>query len=175
MARAAVREGARIINDVSMLGDSQMAMTVASTGSHLVISHIRQRASYDDPVTDVSADLERAVQHALDAGVAREHIIADPGIGFAKTADHSLAVLRGLERVKEQLGLPLLVGTSRKSFIGSVLDLPVDQRLEGTAATMALAVASSADMVRVHDVREMTRVVRMADAVVRGWEPGVSP
>ena len=107
---------------------------------------------------------------AQSVGVHRERIILDPGIGFGKTADHNLEILNRLGEFKD-LGFPLLVGTSRKSTIGLVLDLPVEERLEGTAATVALAIAGGADIVRVHDVREMTRVVRMSDAIVRGWRP----
>ena len=99
----------------------------------------------------------------------KKKIILDPGIGFGKKAEHSLEVLRHLDELT-QLGFPTLVGTSRKSSIGLVLDLPVDDRVEGTAATVALAIASGADMVRVHDVKEMARVAKMSDAIVRGWE-----
>ena len=171
VAQSAVRAGAGIINDVSMLGDTEMAKVAAESGAMLVISHTRPKAVYRDPVGDVAADLSAAVKQASDAGVTRGRIVVDPGIGFAKTPVHSLAVLRGLRSIKDQLGLPMLVGTSRKSFIGAVLDVPVDKRLEGTAATMALAVASGADVVRVHDVLAMKSVVQMSDAIVRGWEP----
>ena len=170
VADTAVSAGAALVNDVSMLGDPEMAVTVARLNIPIVISHIRPRAVYDDPVRDVAADLQMAVGRAQQAGVPRDSIIVDPGIGFAKTAAHSLAVLRGLASLKQQLDLPLLVGTSRKSFIGAVLDAGVEDRVEGTAATMALSVASGADIVRVHDVKVMTRIVRMADAVVRGWD-----
>jgi dihydropteroate synthase len=170
VAGAAVAAGAVLVNDVSMLGDPEMAATVASLKIPIVISHIRPRAIYDDPVHDVCEDLQRTVDRAQHASIPRESIIVDPGIGFAKTAAHSLAVLRGLASLKQRLDLPLLVGTSRKSFIGAVLGTDVDDRVEGTAATMALAVASGADIVRVHDVKFMTRIVRMADAVVRGWD-----
>ncbi len=171
VGQAAVRAGAALINDVSMLGDPAMASAAAQTDAALIISHTRPKAKYIDPVADVATDLENAVTAAAQAGVSRDWILVDPGIGFGKTAQHSLAVLRGLRAIKEHLALPMLVGTSRKSFIGAVLDLPVEDRLEGTAATMALAVASGADMVRVHDVRAMARVTGMADAVVRGWQP----
>ena len=105
------------------------------------------------------------------AGVPHENLIVDPGIGFGKTADQNIEVLRNLGRFKE-LGLPLLVGTSRKSTIGRLLGgLPPEQRVEGTAATVALAIAAGADIVRVHDVREMARVCRVSDAIVRDWRP----
>ena len=106
----------------------------------------------------------------MEAGVPKESLILDPGIGFGKTADHNLEILSRLGELKA-LGYPLMVGTSRKSTIGLVLDLPVEERLEGTAATVALSIAGGADIVRVHDVEAMVRVARMSDAVVRGWRP----
>jgi dihydropteroate synthase len=171
VAASAVDAGATLVNDISMLGDPEMAATVARLNIPVVISHIRPKAIYDDPVRDVATDLQGAVDRAQNAGVSASNIIIDPGIGFAKTAIHSLAVLRGLAAIKQQLNLPLLVGTSRKSFIGAVLDMPVEERLEGTAATMALSVAYGADILRVHDVKVMSRIAKMSDAVVRGWEP----
>ena len=174
VARAAAGEGVALLNDVSMLSDPAMAVVAAETGLPLVISHIRAKAEYRDVVVDVVSDLSGAVEKAEQAGVLRNRIILDPGIGFAKRAEHSLEVLRRLGEL-QGLGFPLLVGTSRKSFIGAVLDLPVDDRLEGTAATVAVAIANGADMVRVHDVKAMARVARMADAVVRGWHQFPSP
>ncbi|MCH7740806.1 MAG: dihydropteroate synthase [Chloroflexi bacterium] len=170
VARAAVAAGAGLVNDVTMLGyDPEMIETIADLGTPVVISHIRARARYDDVVGEVITDLIATVNEAEKAGVKRDRIILDPGIGFGKTAAHSLEVLRHLDELT-QLGFPTLVGTSRKSSIGLVLDLPVDDRVEGTAATVALAIASGADMVRVHDVKEMARVAKMSDAIVRGWE-----
>ena len=171
VARAAVSAGAAIVNDVTMLGyDEEMAATVGELGVAVVISHIREKARYKDVVGEVITDLIATVHRAESAGIARNSIILDPGIGFGKTAAHSLTVLRNLAELTN-LGFPVLVGTSRKSTIGAVLDLPVDDRLEGTAATVALAIASGADMVRVHDVKEMARVAKMSDAIVRGWSP----
>ena len=173
VARAAAGEGVALLNDVSMLGDPAMAGVAAETGLPIVISHIRAIAEYRDVVDDVASDLSGAVERAERAGVHRGRIILDPGIGFAKRAQHSLEVMRRLSELRG-LGFPLLVGASRKSFIGAVLDLPVDDRLEGTAATVAIAIANGADMVRVHDVQAMVRVARMADAIVRGWQPKAS-
>jgi dihydropteroate synthase len=171
VARAAVSAGATIVNDVTMLGyDEEMATTAGELGVPVVISHIRGKARYVDVVGEVITDLIATVHRAEAAGVARGSIILDPGIGFGKTAAQSLTVLRNLAELTN-LGFPVLVGTSRKSSIGAVLDLPVDHRLEGTAATVALAIASGADMVRVHDVKEMARVAKMSDAIVRGWSP----
>ena len=119
---------------------------------------------------DIFASLRRSVLLATGAGVEPEEIILDPGIGFGKTPDHNLEVLRRLGEFRG-LNHPLLLGTSRKSTIGRVLDLPIDQRVEGTAATVALSIAGGADIVRVHDVKEMVRVCRMTDAIVRNWRP----
>ena len=107
---------------------------------------------------------------ALESGVPKENIIVDPGIGFGKNPDQNLAVLAGLEKLRA-IGCHILVGTSRKSTLGRLLDLPPEDLIEGTAATVALAIAGGADMVRVHDVKEMVRVCRVTDAVVRGWRP----
>jgi dihydropteroate synthase len=150
--------------------DRDMTSTVAQLGVPVVISHSRKRARYGDVTGEVITDLILVASEAEQAGVDRQKIILDPGIGFGKTAEHSLDVLRNLAELT-QLGFPCLVGTSRKSSVGAVLDLPVDDRMEGTAATVALAIASGADMVRVHDVRRMARVAKMSDAVVRGWSP----
>jgi dihydropteroate synthase len=170
VARAAVGAGAGLVNDVTMLGyDPGMIETIAALGTPVVISHFREKARYDDVVGEVITDLIVTASEAEKAGIKRDKIILDPGIGFGKTAAHSLEVLRHLGELT-QLGFPTLVGTSRKSTIGAVLDLPVGDRVEGTAATVALAIASGADVVRVHDVKEMARVAKMSDAIVRGWE-----
>ena len=169
VARAAVEAGAAMINDVSMLSDPNMAKTAAELGVPLAIGHIRSRAIYKDVTSEVIADLRFAVEQATNAGIPRDNLFIDPGIGFGKRARHSLEVLNRLADL-QVLRLPVIVGTSRKSFIGEVLDLPVEERLEGTAATVALTIAHMADIVRVHDVPEMVRVARMADAVVRRSE-----
>jgi dihydropteroate synthase len=114
------------------------------------------------------ADLERALERALGAGVPWDSIIVDPGFGFGKTPVHNVALLHGLASIR-LLGRPVLLGTSRKSTLGKVLDLPPDERLEATLATTALGIAAGVDIVRVHDVRPNVRVARMADAVIRGW------
>ena len=166
VARAAVAAGAAMINDVCMLADPDMARTAAELEVPLAIGHIRPKAQYEDPTSEVIADLQAAVERALAAGVPRDKLLIDPGIGFGKRAPHSLDVMNRLQELRA-LKLPVVIGTSRKSFIGEVLDLPVEDRLEGTAATVALSVAYGADMVRVHDVPEMVRVAKMADTVVR--------
>ena len=131
--------------------------------------HNQKGTVYDDLVPDVVGGLRRIMEDALEAGIARDNIVLDPGMGFGKTSEHNLELLRRLDELDE-LGRPILVGLSRKSTIGYVLELPVDERVEGTAATVALSIAGGADIVRVHDVKEMVRVARMTDAVVRGWK-----
>jgi dihydropteroate synthase len=126
----------------------------------------RDTADYDDPVTEVISSLEKSMALALNLGVRRENIILDPGIGFGKSWQQELDLIRRLDELKK-LGQPVLVGPSRKSFIGMVLDLPTDERIEGTAAAVAISIARGADIVRVHDVRPMVRVCRMSDAIIR--------
>ncbi len=172
VARRAVDAGAVIINDIwGLKAEPQLAQVAAETGAGLVLMHNQTGTEYRDLLPDVISSLRGSVAAALEAGVPKENIIVDPGVGFGKTPDHNLAVLAGLEELKT-IGHPILVGTSRKSTLGLLLDLPPDQRVEGTAATVALAIAGGADIVRVHDVKEMVRVCRVADAVVRGWRPG---
>jgi dihydropteroate synthase len=129
--------------------------------------HNRHQPRYTNVVAEVLADLSRALDRALAAGVPWENTIVDPGIGFGKTPEQNLAVLHDLGLISA-LGRPVLLGTSRKSTIGKVLDLPADQRVEGTVATTALGVAAGVDIIRVHDVLPNVRAARMADAVVRG-------
>ena len=171
VARRAAECGASMLNDVwgPRVGEG-MASVAAETGLPLVLMHNQDGTEYVDMMQEVAASLRQAAEMAMAAGVRRDGIILDPGIGFGKTAEHNLEILGRLGELKA-LGYPLLVGTSRKSTIGFVLDLPVEERLEGTAATVALAIAGGADVVRVHDVREMARVARMSDAIVRGWRP----
>ena len=171
VAREALRGGACIVNDIwGLKADPHLAEVAAEAGAALVMMHNQKGTQYADLVRDVLASLEASVAAALNAGVAKENIVIDPGIGFGKNPDQNIEVLQNLERFKS-LGCPLLVGTSRKSTLGLLLELPADQRLEGTAATVALAIAGGADIVRVHDVKEMVRVGRVTDAIVRGWRP----
>ena len=175
VARRAVEAGAAIINDVwALKRDPDIAQVAAETGVALILVHNQHGTEYRDILREVVSDLRQSVEVALAAGVVREQIIVDPGIGFGKTPQGNLHLLRRLDEFKSVMGRPLLVGTSRKSTIGHVLGgLPPDQRVEGTAATVALAIAKGADIVRVHDVQVMARVVRMSDAIVRGWQaPG---
>ena len=171
VAREAIAAGASIINDQwGLQADPEIASLAAETGAGLILMHNRHNRRYKQLVAEVVAELSQSADIAFRAGVPQSNIILDPGFGFGKTPEHNLEVLRRLGEFK-QAGYPLLVGSSRKSTIGFVLDLPVEERLEGTAATVALAVAGGADVVRVHDVREMVRVCRMSDAIVRGWRP----
>ncbi len=171
VARRAVDAGAVIINDIwGLKAEPELAQVAAATGAGLVLMHNQQGTEYRDLLPEVISSLQRSVATAFEAGVPKENIIIDPGIGFGKTPDHNLAVLAGLDQLKS-IGCPMLVGTSRKSTLGLLLDLPPGQRVEATAATVSLAIAGGADIVRVHDVREMVRVCRVTDAVVRGWRP----
>jgi dihydropteroate synthase len=172
VAAAALDAGADLVNDVSAFGyDPAMATLVARRGVPAVLMHLRggfgemhRAPSYRDVMGEVVSELRLAVARAEAEGVAREKLILDPGIGFSKDAEHSLAALRRLGEM-EELDRPVLVGPSRKSFIGAVLDLPVERRLMGTAAAVAACVLQGAHVVRVHDVREMVEVVRVADAI----------
>ena len=171
VARAAVDAGARIVNDVwGARRDPGTADAAASSGAHLVLMHNQEGADYPDGVYDtVVTWLRDAVAAAEGRGVPGGRIIVDPGIGFGKGTRQNLELLHRLAELKRDLGgLPLLVGTSRKRFLGELLGgANPDDRLEGTAATVALAVAAGADIVRVHDVVPIVRTVRVADAVVR--------
>lgn len=170
VARRALEAGVSMLNDIwGLKQDPALAEVAASFNVPIILMHNQAGTHYQDLLSDLKASLDRSVRQALDAGVPQEMIILDPGIGFGKTPEHNLEVLRRLRELKA-LGYPLLIGPSRKSFIGLVLDLPVDQRIEGTAATVALSIANGVDIVRVHDVQAMVRVARMTDAIVRGWQ-----
>jgi dihydropteroate synthase len=164
VAEAAVAAGAAILNDVWGLTRSPaIADLAAKDGCALVLMHNQDGTDYaEDIMFEIKRFLRVAADAAIAAGVSRERVIIDPGIGFGKTAEQNWVVMQRLAELKE-LGMPILVGTSRKSFIGKLLDLPVTERLEGTAATVTASVLRGADVVRVHDVRAMTRVARVAD------------
>ncbi|MDQ6877828.1 MAG: dihydropteroate synthase [Candidatus Dormibacteraeota bacterium] len=164
VAEAAVAAGSTVLNDIWGLTRSPaLGELAARHGCALVLMHNQDGTDYsDDLMTEIKRFLRVAADRAVAAGVRRERVIIDPGIGFGKTAEHNWIVMRRLDELKE-LGLPILIGTSRKSFIGKLLDLPVTERLEGTAATVTAAVLRGVDIVRVHDVEAMTRVVRVAD------------
>ena len=168
VARRALDAGAGMINDIRGLRlNTELARVAAEWEVPLVIMANQRETTYDQIIPEVISFLKRSIDLAQDAGVDRENIIIDPGIGFGKTLEGNLELIRRLGELKE-LGRPILLGTSRKSMIGMVLDLPPEQRLEGTAVTIALGIAGGTDIVRVHDVLEMGRVARMSDAIIRG-------
>ncbi|MFZ5591245.1 MAG: dihydropteroate synthase [Bacillota bacterium] len=168
VARVALEEGAHILNDQwALQRDPAMAAVAARYQVPVVLMHNQQGTQYQDLMGDILAFFRRSIDIAVQAGLPRHKLIIDPGIGFGKTLAQNLEVMRRLPELTS-LGLPVLLGTSRKSMIGKTLNLPVDQRVEGTAATVALGIAHGVDIVRVHDVKEMVRVVRMTDAMVRG-------
>jgi len=169
VAEEAVARGATIINDVSALrADGKMPDTVARSGAFVVLMHMlgqpetmQQEPSYGDVVEEVRAFLADRLRTAVDAGIAESRVFVDPGIGFGKTLEHNLALLRHLDRLVE-LGRPVLVGLSRKSFLGAILDLPADERIEGTIAADTAAILRGASIIRVHDVKEGRRTADVA-------------
>jgi len=181
VAHQALDAGTNMINDIwGLQKEPRLAELAAQKGMPIALMSNQRDSPCHDIVSAVISDLKRAIKQALSAGMPWENIIIDPGIGFGKTQEQNLEVLQRLEELKV-LGRPILLGSSRKSFIGWVLDLtpeqrlnkvtfvpPGDQRLEGTAATIAIGIAKGADIVRVHDVKEMARVCKMSDAIVRG-------
>ncbi len=188
VAHAALQAGASLVNDVWALRlDPPIAEVAARAGAPVILMHNRSKrehatidptlggryvgTDYGDLIEDIRAELAISLDLARQAGIPDEHIVLDPGIGFGKTVAQNLELLDRLGELRG-LGYPLLVGPSRKSFIGYTLDLPPEQRIEGTAAAVAIAIARGADIVRVHDVQAMARVARMTDAIVR--RPGVS-
>ncbi len=183
VADAAIQAGANIINDVwGFRADSELASVAAKHKVPVILMHNRSNpasvevreklggtylgAEYDDLLEDVKRELLASVGIALKAGVEERLIMLDPGIGFGKKREHNLELINRLGEIRS-LGYPILLGTSRKSFIGFTLDLPPDQRIEGTAATVAVGITRGADIIRVHDVKEMVRVAKMTDAIVR--------
>jgi dihydropteroate synthase len=178
VAKEALEAGACIVNDIYGLRNEGlnegMLQVIADYKPTVVIMHMQGTPQtmqfnprYDDCVSEIKSFLRSQALKAIEAGLTEEQIIIDPGIGFGKLLEHNLEILRRLAEFKE-LGFPLLVGTSRKSFIGQVLNLPVERRIFGTAASVAVAIANGADIVRVHDVPEMVQVARLVDAIVRG-------
>jgi len=167
VAEASLEAGANLLNDIWGTGSSgAIARIAAERNVPLVVMHNRHEARYVNVIAEVIADLERAIERAVAAGVPWDHIIVDPGMGFGKTPEQNLALLHDLAAFR-LLGRPVLLGMSRKSTVGIVLGLPVTERLEGTLATTALGVAAGVDIVRVHDVEPNSRVARMCDAIVR--------
>ena len=172
VARAALAVGAHLVNDVhGFRREPDVAAVAAEFGVPAVVMHNQRDREFHDVIGDITVGLVESLRIARERGLPEERLIVDPGFNFGWTEEQALEMLRRLGELRA-LGRPILVGTSRKSTIGTVLGLPVEERLEGTAATVALSIANGADIVRVHDVKEMARVARMADAVVRGWTKG---
>jgi dihydropteroate synthase len=183
VAEAAFRAGAQLLNDVwGLRADPEIASVAAASGAPVILMHNRSNpasvevraqlgnayigSAYESLIEDVKRELLVSVERALKAGIDESRIILDPGVGFGKTREHNLELINRLDEIRA-LGFPVLLGPSRKSFIGFTLDLPADQRLEGTAATVAVGITRGADIIRVHDVKEMVRVAKMTDAIVR--------
>jgi dihydropteroate synthase len=183
VAAAALDAGAHLVNDVwGLRMDPALADLCARRGAPVIVMHNRSRPRnavqearlggryvgtvYDDLLADVATELQLSINLAKAAGVPDEHILIDPGIGFGKTVEQNLTLLNNLDTFKA-LGYPILLGPSNKSFIGYTLDVPPEERLEGTAATVAVGITRGADIVRVHQVKELSRVARMTDAIVR--------
>ncbi|MBM3211000.1 dihydropteroate synthase [Candidatus Poribacteria bacterium] len=174
IAKKALEKGASIINDISALRwDPDMSPLIASKKVPVVLMHIKGTPKdmqinphYDHLMTEIISFFNERIEYAVKSGISNHQIIIDPGIGFGKSLDHNLEIIRHLKDLKP-LNKPILIGTSRKAFIGKILNLPVNERVEGTAATVAISIANGADIIRVHDVKEMARVARIADAIVR--------
>jgi len=181
VARAALRSGASMINDISALrSDPQMASVAAEAGVPVILMHMKGtpadmqvRPCYDDVAAEIIEFLRKAMDRAVGSGIRRDRIIVDPGIGFGKTFNHNLEILKDLGRFRS-LDAPLLVGSSRKAFIGRILDKEVHERDTGTMATVAAAVMNGAHIVRVHNVKQAVETVRVIDAVKRGRIEGAS-
>lgn len=183
VAEAALAVGANWINDVwGLRMDLRLAQVAAQANCSVVLMHNRSKpkdvaqeerlggryvgVAYDDLIADIKRELGECIALARQAGVKEEHIILDPGVGFGKTVAQNLQLVNQLDQFKT-MGYPILLGTSRKSFIGYTLDLPPEERLEGTAATVAIGIARGADIVRVHDVKPIVRLAKMTDAIIR--------
>jgi dihydropteroate synthase len=183
VAEQAFKAGAQILNDVwGLRADPQLASVAAAFHVPVILMHNRSNpasvevreqlgnayigSTYENLIEDVKRELLVSVELAKNAGIEDSHIILDPGIGFGKTREHNLELINRLDEIRA-LGFPILLGPSRKSFIGFTLDLPPDQRVEGTAATIAVGITRGADIIRVHDVKEMARVAKMTDAIIR--------
>jgi len=173
VALAALEAGASIVNDISAGREAGMFDAVRTSGAGMVLMHMKgepktmqDEPTYYDVVAEVRGFLGERIEAATAAGIAREHLCIDPGIGFGKTVQHNLVLLRDIAAFRH-LGVAVLVGPSRKRFIGALTDTGIDERVEGTAGAVAWCAANGADVVRVHDVRQMARVVRVVDAIAR--------
>ncbi len=178
VAERALRAGAKIVNDISGFHfDDKIAAVTADYNAGCVLMHIKgeprnmqKNPLYNDVLNEISDYLSKSISIGLNAGLEKENIITDPGIGFGKRFVDNLEIIHDLKKLKT-LGCPVLVGPSRKSFIGQILDLPTEERLEGTAAVIAVSIMNGANIVRVHDVKEMSRVVQVTDAIKQKESP----
>ena len=167
VAEKAIEAGASLVNDVwGLTKDLRMASVVSELKVPVVLMHNQNHTFYADMLSDIINRLEELKNKAIKAGISESNIILDPGIGFGKTFMQNIELFRSLERLQE-LQSPILIGSSRKSTIGKILNLPPNQRIEGTAATVAISILKGVDVVRVHDVKEIMRVVKTTDAIVR--------
>ncbi len=183
VAIAGLNAGVHWINDVwALKADREMARVIAESGAPVVLMHNRSKpnrvelqerlggqylgAEYGDLISDVKRELQESIDLALTAGVRKEQVILDPGLGFGKKVEHNLELVNRLDEFKA-MGYPVMLGPSRKSFIGYTLDLPPEERLEGTEAVCAIAITRGSDILRVHDVPEIARLARMCDAILR--------
>ena len=171
VAEKSLSVGASIVNNVwATKNDDIMNAVLSEQKPVTILMHNQKKSKYNNNLLDeVFSSLNLMVENTVKLGIDPDKIIIDPGIGFGKTTTDNLNILRHLERFKE-IGHPILIGTSRKSTIGNVLNLPINDRLEGTAASLAISISKGADIIRVHDVKEMNRVAKMSDAIIRGWE-----
>lgn len=170
VARAAIHAGAHMINDIwGAKADPQMAQVAAELNVPIILMHNRDNDVYGDYFTDFLQDMKESIESVQKAGVPAEHILLDPGIGFVKNLAQSIETMQRLDELVA-LGYPVLLATSRKRLIGAVLDLPVTERVEGTAATCAFGVQKGCHLMRVHDVKEIARTVKMMDALVGKFE-----
>lgn len=167
VARQALMAGAHILNDIwGLREDPEMGRVAEQLCSPIILMHNRQLTQYDNFIPDVIADLKMSIARAEQAGISHNQIIVDPGIGFAKNYEHNIQLMNHLALICD-LGFPVLLGTSRKNFIRKTLELPADDVVEGTAATVVLGISQGCDIVRVHDVKAIARVARMTDAITR--------
>lgn len=173
IAELALDNGASIVNDITAFGDSNMPKTIKRYDAAVVLMHMRGKPldmqnnpCYRSLITEITAYLRKRIKIAVDSGISSDKIVIDPGIGFGKTLEHNIELIRRLSEFKK-IGFPILIGTSRKSFIGKIINKGPQGRLMGTAASVALAIANGADIVRVHDVKEIYDVVKISDAITR--------
>lgn len=174
VAEAGISAGADLINDIWGLryDSGEMAALLAKTGAACCLMHNRDNTDYTDFMADMTADMQKSVDIALNSGISRDRIIVDPGVGFGKTYENNLEAIDRIDEFRKAMGLPVLLGASRKSVIGLTLDLPSDDRLEGTLAITVAGVMKGISFIRVHDVRENARAVKMTEAIMRGYRNG---